>query len=87
MFWKPLAGLALFLLALALIEEAASVLAGARTRRAIHAATEARFRGVFTGTLTTAILQSSSLVGLLVLAFVGAGIMKLRNALSDIFYY
>ena len=36
------------------------------------------------GTGITAFLQSSSLVGLIVLAFVGAGILEMRNALGVI---
>ncbi|NIQ95932.1 MAG: Na/Pi cotransporter family protein, partial [Desulfuromonadales bacterium] len=42
-------------------------------------------RSVFTGTVATAILQSSSVVGLTVLAFVGAGLVTMRNALGVIF--
>ena len=37
------------------------------------------------GIVSTACLQSSSMVGLIVLAFVGAGILKMTNALGIIF--
>ncbi len=83
--WKPAAGLVLFLLAMSLIEEAIRILAGARVKSFITRSTQSRWRGVFSGTIATAILQSSSLVGLLVLAFVGARVMPLRNALLIIF--
>lgn len=47
--------------------------------------TQTPLRGILSGTIATAVLQSSSLVGLLVLAFVGAKIMKLKDALLVIF--
>ena len=83
--WKPLAGLMLFLLAISLIEEAIRSLADRCVKSVIGRSTQTSLRGVFAGTLATAALQSSSLVGLLVLAFVGAGRMPLKNALLIIF--
>jgi Na+/phosphate symporter len=41
--------------------------------------------GVLVGTISTAFLQSNSLVSLFVLAFVGSGILPLHNALGIIF--
>ena len=42
-------------------------------------------KGIASGTLATAVLQSSSLVGVMMLALVGAGVVQMRNALSVIF--
>ena len=83
--WQPLAGLALFLLALSVIEEAVGRVAGQSVKRFLRRNTNTPVRGVLAGTCATALLQSSSLVGLLVLAFVGARLMKLRDALLVIF--
>ncbi len=83
--WKPLAGLALFLLAMSVIEESIRGVAGASVKSFLARNTHHPLRGVLSGTFATALLQSSSLVGLLVLAFVGARIMKLKNALLVIF--
>lgn len=41
-------------------------------------------KSILGGTVATAILQSSSVVGLMTLAFVGAGILDMRNALGII---
>ena len=84
-YWKPLAGLMLFLLALSLIERAIHGLSGQRLKRFIANNTSPPLRGVIAGTITTAILQSSSLVGLLMLAFVGARVIRLKNALAVVF--
>ena len=83
--WRPLAGLMIFLLAMRLIEEAIKSLAGRRIKQSIARNTDHPVWGVLTGTVATAILQSSSLVGLLVLAFVGARLMPLKQALLMIF--
>ncbi len=83
--WKLVAGLMLFILAMSLIEEAAKAFAGNRLRQFVGRSTRSPLQGLLTGTVATAILQSSSLVGLLVLAFVGAGILPLTNALLIVF--
>jgi phosphate:Na+ symporter len=82
--WGFLAGLGLFLLGMFMLEQGLRGLATRSMKRLLLQHTRTPIRGVFTGTLTTSILQSSSLVGLLVLAFVGAGILELRNALGII---
>jgi phosphate:Na+ symporter len=83
MDWLPLiAGLGLFLIGMKLLEEALGELAGVPFRRFLRDHANTPFKGIVTGTLATAVLQSSSLVSLLILAFVGAGIMELRGALG-----
>lgn len=83
--WKLLAGLVLFLLAMSIIEESIRAIAGNRMKAFISRNTESPLRGLLSGTLSTALLQSSSLVSLLVLAFIGARLIPLRNALLIIF--
>lgn len=84
-FWRPLAGLVIFLVAMSFIENAIKTLIGKRIKQAIARNADHTLGGILTGTLATALLQSSSLVGLLVLAFVGARIMRLKQALLIIF--
>lgn len=83
--WQPLAGLGLFLFAMRLIEETLEALSGQTFRNSIRRHTDQPLKGVAAGGLTTAVLQSSSLVGLMTLALVGAGVMRLKNALGIIF--
>jgi len=84
-WWQPLAGLGLFLFAMRQIEQALELASGRRLREFLRDNTDSPIRGVATGTAVTAILQSSSLVGLMMLALVGAGVIQMRNALAVIF--
>ncbi|MCB0346072.1 MAG: Na/Pi cotransporter family protein [Bdellovibrionales bacterium] len=81
-FWKFAAGLGVFLLGLDFIERSLKELTGARFKRFLRDNTQKPLRAVLTGTLVTAVLQSSSVVTLMLLAFVGAGIISLQNALG-----
>lgn len=83
-FWKLLAGLGVFLFGMFLLEESVRMLSGKAFRRMIRLYTNGRFRSIGSGTLITAILQSSSAVSLMVLAFVGAGVLTMENAIGVI---
>ena len=83
-FWKLAAGLGIFLIGMFMLEDAIKALSGKAFRRMIRLYTAGRFRSIGSGTLVTAILQSSSAVSLMVLAFVGAGIMSMQNAIGVI---
>lgn len=80
--WKLLAGLGLFLFAMNHLEGAVKQLAGKRFRRFLRYSTDKPVSSAMGGIVATAIVQSSSLVGLIVLAFVGAGIIPLVNAIG-----
>lgn len=80
-----LAGLGFFLLGMQQLESSLHDLAGRRLKRFIRQNTSSPLRGVLVGTTATAMLQSSSLVMLLLLAFVGAGILTLGNAIGVVF--
>jgi phosphate:Na+ symporter len=80
--WKFLAGLGIFLFGMFMMEESVKLLAGRSFKILIRRCTESRLKGLLTGFVTTAILQSSSAVSLMVLAFVGAGLMSLANAVA-----
>ncbi len=83
--WKFLAGLGIFLFGMYLLETAIKQLAGRAFKRFMRRHTNNVFKAILNGTLLTALLQSSSVVTLMTLAFVGAGILSLRNALGIIF--
>jgi phosphate:Na+ symporter len=83
-FWKLIAGLGIFLIGMFMLEDAIKTLSGKAFRHMIRHYTNGRFRSIGSGTLVTAILQSSSAVSLMVLAFVGAGVMSMQNAIGVI---
>lgn len=80
--WLFLAGLGIFLFGMHMMEESIRLLSGGAFRSLIRKYTDTRINAIFSGTVSTAILQSSSAVSLMVLAFVGAGIMPLTQAIA-----
>lgn len=80
--WKFLAGLGIFLFGMHLLEEAVKSLSGKTFRRLIRTYTDGRLKAIASGSLVTAVLQSSSAVSLMVLAFVGAGILNMESAIG-----
>jgi phosphate:Na+ symporter len=83
--WKFLAGLGIFLFGMFLLEEAIRQISGRAFKRLIKRATAGRLRAIITGAFSTAVLQSSSAVSLITLAFAGAGILSMQNAIGVIF--
>ncbi|MEB2778175.1 Na/Pi symporter [Algoriphagus sp. D3-2-R+10] len=81
-FWMFLAGLGIFLFGMRHLEDGIKGLAGKSFQHFIKRFTNRSWKGILTGTFVTAILQSSSMVTLLVLAFLGAGMLSLKNALG-----
>ena len=76
------AGLGLFLFAMQLVEQAVQTLFSEKASHWLQRSTNTTLKGVLAGALITAVMQSSSLVGLLVLAFVSVGILPLRHAMA-----
>jgi phosphate:Na+ symporter len=81
-FWQALAGLGLFLFGMRQLELALELMAGHKFNQFIVNSTNQPVRSVSTGIFATAMVQSSSLVGLITLAFVGTGIMPLVNGVG-----
>ena len=75
-------GLGIFLLAMKQLEQSLKRTAGARLQKSIAEKTDTPIEAIFTGTISTALLQSSSLVGLIALALCGAGMLPLFNAIG-----
>ena len=81
---KLAAGIGLFLFAMYLIEEALKNLSGRTFKLFLQRVTKNNIGAVIGGTIVTALLQSSSMVSLMVLAFVGAGVFTMKNAMAII---
>ncbi len=82
--WKFLAGLGIFVFGILLLEDAIKALSGKTFKRMIWLYTKGRLRAIGSGSFVTAVLQSSTAVSMMVLAFVGAGIMSMENAIGVI---
>jgi phosphate:Na+ symporter len=73
-------GLGLLIYGMKLMSEGLQQVAGRRMRRALHALTADRLRGVLTGFTTTLVMQYSSVVSVLVVSFANSGLLTLRKA-------
>lgn len=82
--WKLLAGLGIFLFGMFLMEESIKKLSGKSFRVLIRKYTTGKIKSILSGIFATSLLQSSSAVTLIILAFVGAGIMTMENAIGVI---
>lgn len=82
--FKLVAGIGLFLFAMYLLEESIKNLSGRNFKLYLQRITKNRVGAATGGTIVTAILQSSSMVSFMVLAFVGAGVFTMRNAMAII---
>ena len=83
--WRLAAGLGLFLFGMHELERALGQLAGRSFKQFLRQYTAKPLRGVLAGAVSTAALQSSSVVSLIVLAFVGTGIVSLASAIGIVF--
>ena len=81
-FWKVLAGVAIFMLGMMMLEEALQLLAGRPFKLFLRKHTTHKLKAIGAGAVVTAVLQSSSIVNLMLLAFVGSGIIQMENGLA-----
>ena len=77
-------GLALFLYGMQMMSGSLQKVAGARTQRILEVLSDVPIVGVLFGALITGIVQSSSLTTVVVVGFVNAGLMTLRQAIAVI---
>jgi len=82
--WMAFGGIGLFLAGIWLMEAALGRLVGRNVKLLLRRNTANDLRAALTGIVTTAVLQSSSIVSLLTLSFAGSGLIRLRNALAVI---
>lgn len=80
--WEFLAGLGIFLFAMHVLEDALRRLAGRTFKLFLKKYTGSRLGAIGSGAVVAAILQSSSVVSIMALAFVGAGVISMSNAMG-----
>lgn len=81
-FWQFVGGIAVFVFAMSMIESSIKQLAGRSFKKFLQKQSQSKIKMLVSSTFITAILQSSSVVLLMVLSFVGAGILNMRGALA-----
>ena len=81
---KIVGALGFFIFGMKVMSEGIQKFAGSRMRKILSVMTTNRFAGVFTGFLTTSLIQSSSATTVMVVSFVNAGLLKLRQAIGVI---
>jgi phosphate:Na+ symporter len=77
-----LGALGVFLFGMKILSEAVQRVAGKRMRQALSGLTANRFSGIFTGFVTTSLVQSSSATTVLVVSFVNAGLLTLIQSIG-----
>jgi phosphate:Na+ symporter len=81
--WLQLcAGLALFLFGMQCLEEGLKALAGSRLEQLMERSTATRLKGLMFGVGGTMILQSTTLMSLLTIAFISTGLIQLAGGIS-----
>ncbi len=84
--WLELcAGLALFLFGMQCLEEGLRQLAGSKLEQLLASSTATSFKGLMFGICGTLLLQSSTLVSLLTIAFISAGLIQLAGGIAILF--
>jgi phosphate:Na+ symporter len=81
---RLIGSLGLFLYGMKLMSEALQKVAGDKMRSILAAMTSNRVKGVFTGILITALIQSSSATTVMVVSFVNAGLLSLVESVGVI---
>ena len=82
--FQIIGSLGLFLFGMKLMSEGLQKLSGERLRAIMRRMTGNRFYGLLSGTLVTMTVQSSSVTTVMVVGFVNAGLLKLREAIGVI---
>jgi len=77
-------GLALFLFGLEQMTNALKGMAGNRLKKIFSRMTSNRFKGALSGAFVTSIIQSSSITTVLIVGFISAGLINLKQAISVI---
>ncbi|GAB4375232.1 MAG: Na/Pi cotransporter family protein [Salibacteraceae bacterium] len=81
---RLIGSLGLFIYGMKLMSEGIQKAAGSKMREILGAMTSNRFTGLLTGFLTTALIQSSSATTVMIVSFVNAGLLSLRQAIGVI---
>lgn len=79
-----LGALGFFIYGMKIMSEGIQRFAGDKMRQILGAMTTNRFAGLFTGFITTSLIQSSSATTVMIVSFVNAGLLTLRQAIGVI---
>ncbi len=82
--FQIIGSLGVFLFGMKLMSDSLQKLAGERLRAIMSSMTGNRFKGLFSGLIVTTAIQSSSATTVMVVSFVNAGLLKLREAIGVI---
>ncbi len=85
LFIEAFSGLGLFLFGMIYLESQIRLSAGRMFKRLVRWMTSTPLKSLFAGFVTTAIFQSSSVVTLMALSLIGAGLIGLESAIGIIF--
>ena len=83
-FVTVLGGLGVFLLGMKHLSEGLQAVAGRELRRFMALATTHRMAGVGTGIISTILVQSSSIISVMLVGVVSSGLMTLQQAINEI---
>lgn len=78
-------GLAIFVYGMGLMSDGLEQIAGSRLKTVLSFMTKNRFLSILTGTVITALIQSSSATSVMTVGFVNAGLLTLTQAIGVIF--
>jgi phosphate:Na+ symporter len=81
---RLIGSLGLFIYGMKMMSEGIQKVAGTKMREILGAMTSNRFTGLLTGFVTTALIQSSSATTVMIVSFVNAGLLSLRQAVGVI---
>ena len=79
---RVIGGIGIFVLGMKYLEENLRHLAGRSFKLFLRHQALNKLKGLSGGMIATLVLQSSSVVNLMILAFVGSGVLSLRHALA-----
>jgi len=79
------AGVAIFLFGMLMLEDGFKAFTGGTLERILKRSTNTRFKSVMFGVLSTSLMQSSSLVPVITISFLSAGLLGLAQGIGIIF--
>jgi len=83
-FKEIAAGVAIFLFGMITLEEGFKVFSGGALEKILKKSTDKLYKSISFGFVTTAVMQSSSLVSVLTISFIGAGLIGLTQGIGII---
>jgi len=83
-FKEIAAGVAIFLFGMLTLEEGFKAFSGGMLERVLQRSTDKLYKSIGFGFITTALMQSSSLVSVLTISFIGAGLIGLTQGIGII---